>query len=457
MEATHPTTRRPIHVTARSLFFLSALFIVYATSIPWDFVFPPTLRRVQWVPLWNRWEGRLHSIPDMAQNVVLFLPFGFFGWLSIDRVRRAGPIQGPIQMALLGMLLSATVEVLQTMSLTRIPSASDVVTNTFGALAGASAAAIYAARFQDRVEATLTEIARAQPGLLIFLGYLIAVAAGSLAPFIPTLDVGALRASVRALIDHPWGLKPAGGLATDALLYSALGFLAARELPALFERRGWRPFSRGGAGGSKAGLFAAACVASLAFLLEAGQLFIIGHSPGLQDAVAGAIAGSSGALFAVAWSKGRPRPAAELGALTRSAPLLVLGFGILAPAFRALEPFALAPLHEKLDAISVWNVIPFWALFQKVNLSTLRNVFEAAMYYVPLGYALHALGKHQPVAIAAAFILADVLEVLQIPIEGRTFDLTEGVYAAAGALVGALALDRLSARQAAREPVKVAA
>ncbi len=426
----------------RTFFVLSALFIVYATTIPWDLTHAPTLEGVSWIPLWDPERGRPPSIPDLVQNIVLFVPFGFFGALSSKRVTARGVIWGTLIFGALGFLLSLSVELLQTMSETRSPSASDLTTNTLGAMGGAFVGLIYVRHFAARAEAQLIATSRAQPGFVIFSGYLVAIVIGSLAPFIPTLDISSMRANIRGLIDHPWGEKAAGALLADGLLYAALTFLAAYEaVPYLARRLSFGPVSRIGAA-----LMAAAGVSLLAGLLELAQLFILGHSPGLQDVVTAMIAATLGAVLVIVADSGPLAPARHLGELSRRRAWLVFAFAVLAPAARALSPLQFVSLEEKMAAdFSWWQLVPFWALFRNINVSTFRNVFEAALFYLPLGWALAARGHSPRFVFLAALLLAEVLEILQLFIAGRTYDVTEGLYAGACALAGAWALGRLSA------------
>jgi VanZ family protein len=245
---------------------------------------------------------------------------------------------------------------------------------------------------------------------------------------------------VRGLLDDPWGPKPPGALIADGILYAALAFLAAYEaVPYLMMRLYGRAVSR-----VSAALGAVVFTAVLASALEFAQLFILGHSPGLQDVVTALIAALVGASLVVTVERDPIRPARALGELSRRLPAVVLAFAIAAPVARALSPFQLVPLDEKLAEVSAWQLVPFWALFRNVNVSTFRNVFEAALYYAPLGYVLAARGHRPVVSFAAAVALAEVLEVLQLPIAGRTYDITEGIYAGACALAGAWVLSRLT-------------
>jgi VanZ family protein len=432
--------------SARGLFVLSGLFIVYATTIPWDFAHAPHLDGIAWVPGWDPARGRIWSVPDMVQNVVLFLPFGFFGVLASPRLASRGALLGALGMGALGLLLSLFVEALQTMSATRTPSTTDLATNFLGAAIGGQAAILFQGRFRERAQAWLLATAQERPGLLILIAYFVAITAGALAPFIPTLDVGALRASVRGFLDAPLGKKPPGALLTDGLLFGALALLATHELPASLRRLRASLFSAGLPRAPVAALLAFAACALLALSLEFAQLFIIGHSPSLGDVGVAMVGAALGAGLAAALSGGQPRPAARLGALTRRSPVLVLAFAVLAPVTRALSPFELRPLSEGLAAASLGNLLPFWSLFSKLDVSTFRNVFEAAAIYLPLGYALAALRRPPWFAAAVAVGLAWTLELLQLGVVGRVSDVTEGLYAALMALVGAWALGELGAR-----------
>jgi len=422
--------------SARALFLLSGLFIFYATTIPWDFARPPSMDRVSWLPLWDSVRGRPASLPDLLQNVLLFLPFGYFGVLAIASVRRRGAVAGTLLVGLIGLSLSLLVESLQTMSLERSPSVSDLSTNFAGALAGGAAGFAYLRRVQEPLDAWIGRMVRERPGLLLCLAATIALSLGALAPFVPSLDVSHLRANLRLLIDHPWGPRPLGGMVKSALGFGALSFLLVPEV-SWSEARG-ESIPR-----ALAVLIAVAATTLLAVALEVGQIVVVGHSPGISDGVAGVGGAVLGALIAGLSAREPLRPARELGELCTRAPALAIGFAILTPAVRALAPFEWVAPAEKLAGFSLWQLVPFWATFRHITIGTLVSVVAAALAYVPLGYTLTALGRRHAAAFALAFGLALVLEVLQIGVVGRTFDVTEGIFGGAGALTGAWAFERL--------------
>lgn len=81
-----------------------------------------------WVPFGDR-----HLIVrDMVANTLLFLPFGALGpWRGRPLAARALAATG------VAFLLSGFVELVQVFSHSRLPTTTDIVTNTAGALLGA--------------------------------------------------------------------------------------------------------------------------------------------------------------------------------------------------------------------------------------------------------------------------------------------------------------------------------
>ena len=128
-------------------FVVAVLLVLYAT-FPRDIGLTPHLARVQSIPFWDPERHRPPSLWDLAENVLLFVPFGFFGLLWIRRVRHGAIVSGVLAIGFSGLALSCCVEGLQILSLTRTPSASDVVTNVFGPIVGATVALAYRGRLK---------------------------------------------------------------------------------------------------------------------------------------------------------------------------------------------------------------------------------------------------------------------------------------------------------------------
>jgi glycopeptide antibiotics resistance protein len=383
----------------RGLFVLSTLFIVYATTIPWDFVPPPDWDSVQWKPFWDEARQRIPSIPDIVQNVFLFLPFGFFGFFVLRSV---------ILVTILGAMLSGSVELLQSMSPTRTSSMTDLCTNAGGSFLGAAVAWFIARPLETRALPGLQKLVRRQPGALVLMALIVATVFRAWAPFLPTLDIGALKQQVKGFLADPWGPKSLELLLFDAVLYAGLGVVWLRETR--FGPLVW--------------LYAGA--------LEFGQFFIQGHSPALQDVAAAWFGIAVGTMFFKRTGSG---PAREAGELTRRFPGVCIGFAVALPVLRALAPFDFG----EWSAPPANRFVPFASLFGNVTAYTVANFFTIVAVYLPLAYVMLLRRRSVAVTAFACFALATVLEIGQIPLVSRTFDMTEAMIAAASALVAARA------------------
>ncbi|MBD2663488.1 hypothetical protein B6N60_03381 [Richelia sinica FACHB-800] len=115
----------------RILLFLSALFIVLATTYPFDFSFPDHLSPRRIIASFDN----ASSFNDMVNNIILFMPLGF----SITALIHQGRVKYFSQLlsvVLLSAGLSSTVEILQVFLPTRTPTPADIVNNTIGGIVG---------------------------------------------------------------------------------------------------------------------------------------------------------------------------------------------------------------------------------------------------------------------------------------------------------------------------------
>ncbi len=193
---------------ARTLWILFTLFIVYGTTIPFDF-------RVGWSgamakiahlslnPLISPDTGRRVSIPDEVQNVLLFIPFGALGVLA-GRSRPRLSFRRLIFVTGLALALSVSVETLQLFSADRVTSVGDVTTNVAGAILGgftAIAGRGILDRLMQRLRATgITDKETFYPAVVFAV--LLCVAAWE--PFDVTLDVGSLVGKLKMLHHDVW-------------------------------------------------------------------------------------------------------------------------------------------------------------------------------------------------------------------------------------------------------------
>ncbi|MFO0727442.1 MAG: VanZ family protein [Myxococcota bacterium] len=401
---------------SKILLIATFLFIIYATTVPFDFSRGLDLSRTEWVPFWDGRHHRRAGFADMVQNVVLFMPLGFFALTSWTKGLRA-----VLLASLAGALLSGAVEVVQTMSPSRTSSITDLIMNSSGTAFGALIGLVYMAQVAQPLQALADRLIARSPELAVFCCVFAIAALVLWSPFIPSLDISALRHHVRALIDAQLFDGGLGRLVPDAFLFAGLGGALARTVSVFVPRRGLSV------------ALSALGVVILSFGAELGQLFLVYRHASLGDFLADAVGGLAGVLCAMV--------------VAPSAGILGVIFAIGLPSLRALAPFELVPLESLLSDIRLERLLPFSELFENLRLSTFSHVIETASCYAPLGFVIAARGRSTRVAFLGAVILAEVLEVLQLPIAGRTFDLGEAGLGAFGAVVGAWAFRRIFGEQ----------
>lgn len=392
------------------LFFAALLFIVYATTVPFDFTEAPSLARTMWIPFWDSQHHRRAGLADMVQNIVLFLPLGFFAVVAWPRGWRA-----VVLATLVGAALSASVEVVQTMTLSRTSSVTDLIMNSAGALAGAAFGLSYTARLAAPAERAVDRLIARSPELAVLIGLFLIAALVLWAPFVPSLDISKLRAQVRGLIDSGLLDGGLGRMVPDIVLFAGIGVMLGRAARALLGRAAI-PIAFG-------------LVIALAAGAELGQLIIVYRHAAKGDLLADLIGGVLGVAVA----------ASPLG----RHPALGVCFAVGLPAARALAPFEIVPLDALLSDIRMERLLPFSELFGNLRLTTFTNVIETAACYAPFGFILASRQRSARSAFLFAALLAVILEFLQIPIAGRTFDLGEAALGAFGALAGAWAFHRI--------------
>jgi VanZ family protein len=397
------------------LWVVSAIFVVYATTIPFHFTksgaeVRANLARVSLNPFLSPETGRRVSIPDTVQNVLLFLPFGLLGFLTLQaRLRSA--FLALVVTTMVGGLLGSGVEALQLFTVDRLSSLSDVMTNTTGAFVGALAAYV----LQGVITRGAAEIAargwNRAPAFQPALVAAVLVVISAWEPFDFTLDVSTVVGKVHALGDNPWQ----GGLSGDDLAtvtrFAIAGLAAVVWLRSL---RVHRPLVTGL-------LFGA--VTALA--LEGSQLFVASRMPSGEDAVVHIVAVVCGALIGAGWPYG-------LSAGVWCTLLAVVTYASV--AWLTLFPFRMAPSYRTL------GLFPFFSYYVHTTSETLSHVLELGLAYFPLGYGIGMIvdrPRRWAWAIGATLIVAAPLEYMQGWLEGRYPDVTDVGMAVAGASLGA--------------------
>jgi len=117
----------------KGLGFSSVAVIVAATTAPWNNfeIASVNWSRINWMP-YSPFGLRISSIKDVVENLLLYIPFGYF--LVKGRGDRNRLLL--LSVVVWAGALSIATEVAQIFQPRRFPSATDVVNNIIGALLG---------------------------------------------------------------------------------------------------------------------------------------------------------------------------------------------------------------------------------------------------------------------------------------------------------------------------------
>jgi VanZ family protein len=344
----------------------SALFIVYGTTIPFNFVSSHAIAyehwtRVVWNPFISPDTGQRVPIPDFVANVLLFTPFGCFGMWAMRRPRHRWV--KVVLLSILSAVLSASVESAQLFTVDRVSSLADVVANTLGGAIGAVGGIVLGASastvIDSAAQAGLTDATAFFPLVVAAL----VVCAGAWEPFDVTIDVGGLIAKVREFAHDPvqfGAFSDEGVSLLQHLLFGATLFVWLKQARV-------RSAARNAA---TIGVFVAvAC--------EGGQLFISARMPGAWDALVGVV----GVLVGVAagvdlWrSRRSPTPGRWCAG--------IFSLTAIGVALQQLSPF-----NVTHGVVRRFQWVPFLNYYAFTTGQTVSHSAELLLSYFPLGFAL---------------------------------------------------------------------
>lgn len=411
-----PTAHRWVRYAARSGYVLVVLLATLT-----DFHFDPDPATVSW-----RWHRALvfatsgADVVDAARNVLLFAGFGAVWLVTSPRLH---PWREVVWITFLGCLLSVCVETAQLFSASRTSSVNDVTTNTLGALLGAAGVVVMTqvlARLRRR--ATVTGV----PLLTVALSYWCAMGAEMFSPF------------------YRHGMNPWAGGSIANRLANALRYVK----PFTVERVSLTDialFAPGGAVLQVALVELGMGNGAAAWLVAvAGAVFSVGvevaHGiAGQPIEVSAIVAHTLGiALGAVlAWSFGPS--ATTRGDERQRARILAAALGVLLVAW-AWRPFLPRVSWQAVRSqVTAPHLTPLGVLGTTSDLFGVMDVAEQFFLYVSIGVVLAAWPMRYRGWVAnvlPGFYLAAVLELGQIVVMSRVFDVTDLLTQCAAVAVG---------------------
>ncbi len=178
--------------------------IVHGSLYPYEFLVPPGTPSPV-ATLLHSWATPPSSYGDLIANLLLYVPFGFFGTWAL----RAEKSTQLLVVILAGLLLCTGIELAQFYDAGRVTNMSDVYLNTSGTVLGVIAAVLLRSWSSHPVPKDIATQPIPVMLLVAMLGY-------HLFPYVPTIDLHKYWHSLRPLIVTP-SLSPG-----DILRYTAL-------------------------------------------------------------------------------------------------------------------------------------------------------------------------------------------------------------------------------------------
>jgi VanZ family protein len=401
-----------------------AAFVIYGSLVPFHF------RPIPWDEAWTHWQSvcslpvKVESRSDWAANILLFIPLGFLGMaaLAVDRGRAADLWALPVLAACAAF--SASIEFLQLYFPPRVSSLSDVAAESIGAalgIAGWVVAGRQLTRYARRLWTTAKTEETVWRLLLVYLAVLVLMQA---MPLDLTISPSELyhkykNGMVRPVPFSGWRADPQAGLkkALENVAWFLPGGILLGHLARWSRwnvRVAWEVFGLGLAG---------------AAAIEFMQLFVASRSCDATDVLTG------GAAVLAGWLAVR----AELLAATAWVGVLV---------YLNWFPFNFASLDAATARWQRLSWLPFADYLQGHYIDVMQMAVDKVMQFLVLG-ALLALSvrtrnkRALVTRLAAAALLAVVLEGGQLFLPTRYASVTDVLVQTSGAGLGLLLLSRL--------------
>ncbi|WP_340118812.1 VanZ family protein [Pelagibius sp. 7325] len=336
---------------------------------------------------------------DVLGNIGLFVPFGAVGMLALGPARSTAA--RVVLLILAGFFVAAAAQVLQLFLPSRDAALGDILWNLAGCALGVAAVAPAAVRSR-----LLVQVDAALPLFPLLL--LACWAVGTLAPFVPSIDLQAYKESVKPLFALPsvFSVPFLRGCVT----WLVLAWLVDRH---------WSQWA--------AGLWLAC--AALATVLA--RTVIVQNSISASE-VLGIV------LALMLWPVLRRQP--------RAAAYLLAGVALFM-IVRSLAPFDFQPVARSFS----W--IPFSGGLSGSMLINVKAMAFKAFLMGTLIYLMGVVGLRLSIATTLVFLLAAVLEVAQLWIGSHTPVITDPLLALAlGALMSAVGGTALARPQPAPRP-----
>ncbi|WP_426416328.1 VanZ family protein [Aestuariirhabdus sp. LZHN29] len=350
----------------KGIFYLSALLITYGSLYPFNF--SGLGEHHLWNELMQGWNGRSH-IGDILGNVILFIPYGYFGMFSFRRKRL-------LKVLISGLVLALVLQLFQVYLPSRDANIRDVWWNLLGTLVGIVGARIPFLR-ADRLLARHQQL-EVFPLLVAasWIGY-------RLMPFVPSIDWQSIKNGLKPLLLNPQ-------LSATNVLHDSVAWLVIALIWQSLKPPRWPDLM----------MWLAIPV------LFALEVLVIYNSVSPSNVV--------GALLAAAlwlgWMQHNPDR-------VRWVFLLLLGMLVI----NGLEPFEL----RSYDAEFHW--IPFYGFLGGAMMLNTAVIFEKFFLFGAAIWLLLKLGVRLPVATLIMVMATLAIEMGQLLFDHHLAEITDPI------------------------------
>ncbi|WP_428662869.1 VanZ family protein [Reyranella sp.] len=312
---------------------------------------------------------------DLIANVLLYMPLGCFGVLSLPRCLRVRLLI----VAVFGALLSASVELIQYFEAERVTSAADLYANLAGTILGGLGATLLSRPWR----VPLTAVFSPKP---IPLALIAAWTGYRLYPYVPTIDLHKYWNALKPIVLHPV-------LSFESLYsHTTIWLTIFALIGTLVGQRGAAMLS----------------VLFCGFVLTA-RVLIVGTVLSVSE-VAGAAAAIC--LLPLLHRLSSRQKAASLFAL--------LGVTVL---IGRLQPFEFAPMPRDFE----W--MPFLSLMRGSLAVNVMSLFEKSFLYGSLIYLFIEAGGRLPTAALVVSLTLFATSCTQMYLPDRSAEITDAVIA----------------------------
>lgn len=416
-----------------------AAFVIYGSLVPLHF------HQRSFAEGWHhfRWcmsqPINFDQRSDWLANILLFIPLSFLaiGWLTVDRGRRYWPVLIILPCC---TILSATLELTQCWFPPRNTDVDDVVAETIGGFIGICAWFACGQRLTEFLRHFWNNYACHNWSMRLIPIYLAVLFFIHGMPFDLTLSPANLKAKYRDKMILPVPFTVLDGQPLDLLkkaIINTVWFLPAGILIVGLHLR-WLRSSN-----------APWKVLSIGFVLAATvemmQLLVMSRYFDSTDIITGGLAVLAGWRLLLAWRSSRETP--EGIAASARWRFVLVPLWVAALVFVHWEPFDFR--FGKGFVEHRWrnlNLFPFAEYYQLSYLEAANEMIQKTLLFVPFGLLLSATSagrRDVPFVLAAAAVLAVILDIGEIFLRNAHPRMADILIEPFGAWLGCLSADRV--------------